>query len=249
MGLDEINNSAYVLSADQQKRVNSICERYIEEIVPLLTNLEIIDLEYPIEITNEIRAIFTHLSRCYTYPTRVDIDAQITGAERHVKRALLDCYKYTCLSHADYIKQFKNDYRGIDLTLIDYGQFVSVLRQKTTSAQEKIEQAKKTDTCNIVLKNDLDLRTDDPLYPDYCRSICDDQLFLLYQEAYVEYSECVEFIKSNQDKVDFYFDKAESDQITNHRSLIAVIVGAILGGIGLLIGIIGLIVGIISLTS
>ncbi len=236
MGLDEVNNNnAYVLSPDQQNRVNTICKRYLEEIVPLLTNLEIIDLEYPIEITNEIRALFTHLSRCYSFPKTVDIDAQIIAAERHVKRALLDCYKYTCLSHADYIKQFRNDYQDIDLSLVNSGMFISFLREKTVSAQNKIEKAKQADAYSVVITNDLEIKTTDPNFEDYCRSICDDDLFSLYQDAYVDYSQCVEAIKSNQHAVDFLVDKAARIQRINLWGLIVGIAGAIIGLVGIIV--------------
>lgn len=242
MGLDEVNSNAYVLSIEQQNRVNTICKRYLEDIAPLLSNLEIVDSEYPVEITNEIRAIFTHLSRCYHFPKLVDINMQITAAERHVKRAVLDCYKYTCLSHADYIKQFQNDYHDIDLTLVESGKFISSLREKTNSAQEKIKKAKQADTYNVVLEYDLKLKTDDPMFEQYCRSICDDDLFNLYQEAYIEYSECVEIIKKHQGDIDYLSDRAEKVQKKKNLELNIGVIGIIVGVVGVIVGIIGIMV-------
>lgn len=42
---------------------NEIYEQYQNLILPYIMELEVRDGEYPVEILNEIRAIFTHLSR------------------------------------------------------------------------------------------------------------------------------------------------------------------------------------------
>lgn len=239
MGLEsEKKINGYVLTEQQQERVNAIYKQYLEDIVPLLSNLEVVDSEYPVEIANEIRAIFTHLSRCYSFPTMVDIDAQIKAAERHVKRALLDCYKYTCLSHADSIKSFRNDYHNIDLTLVNSGKFIKILSEKTVSAQEKINKAKRADTYNVVIDDDFDIKTTDNLFEAYCKSICDDDLFSMYQEAYIEYSECVELITNHYDDIEYLVQKAARIDNTNRWGLIVGIIGAVFGAVGIAIGVI-----------
>lgn len=222
MGQEKI--SAYFFTEEQQEKVNSIYKSYIENIVPLITTLESIDSEYPIEIANEIRSVFTHLSRCYYFPKMIDIDAQIAAAERHIKRAILDGYKYTCLSHSLFIQDFKDDYRNVDLTFIDSGRFIQELRKKTLSAQSKIDKAKEADTYNVVLEDDLYLTTDDPIFETYCRSICDDDLFEMYQDAYEEYSQCVELIKNSLDEAEFLVMKsARKDRIANWSLIIGIV--------------------------
>lgn len=238
MGLVDEKERSNALNVDQQREVNAIYKQYLEDIVPLLSNLEIIDSEYPVEITNEIRAIFTHLSRCYAFPSKVDINAQLKAAERHVKRALLDCYKYTCLSHANFIQNFRTDYRNIDLTLIDAGKFIKELSSKTVSAQERINKAKRADTYNVIIEDDFDITTDDANFEIYCKSICDDDLFSMYQEAYIEYSECVELIKKQYDAIDYLDQKAARIDKTNRWGLIFGIVGSAFGAIGIAVSII-----------
>ena len=73
-----------------EKMEAEIYEQYQNIIAPYITELEVRDCEYPIEILNEIRSIFTHLSR---YKLQNNLD-EIESANRHVKRAVLDCYKY-----------------------------------------------------------------------------------------------------------------------------------------------------------
>lgn len=205
------------------------------DISSFITTLETIDNKYPVEITNEIRATFTHLSRCYTFPTKVDINAQITAAERHIKRAMLDCYKYACLSHAKTIKSFWEKHKYIDLTYVDQGEFIKELDKKTQMAQDKIREAKKIDTYNVVIDTDLELKITDDEFEKYCRSICDDDLFSLYEDAYQIYSECVDLIKRKYNAINFLVKKATIKDRLTIGSFVFGVVGVLVGVIGIII--------------
>lgn len=225
-------------STEQQQRITNIHKKYLTDISSFITTLETIDNQYPVEITNEIRATFTHISRCYTFPTKVDIDAQITAAERHIKRAMLDCYKYACLSHAKTIKAFWEKHKYIDLTYVDQGEFIKELDKKTQMAQDRINTAKKIDTYNVVIDEDLELKVTDDEFEMYCRSICDDDLFALYEDAYQIYSECVDLIKRKYDAINFLVKKATlKDRLT--------VASFIFGIVGVLVGIIGIVINFI----
>lgn len=71
------------------KRIESIYSSYLNVISPYIIQLEILDGEFPVEILNEIRSIFTHISRCYNTSDEKVIQSNIEKAERHVKRAVL----------------------------------------------------------------------------------------------------------------------------------------------------------------
>ena len=45
------------------EREINIYKQYQDIIAPFIAELEVRDTEYPIEIFNEVRSIFTHLSR------------------------------------------------------------------------------------------------------------------------------------------------------------------------------------------
>ena len=100
-----------------EDRELEIYRQYQNVIAPFIVDLEVRDGEYPIEIFNEIRATFTHISR---YKVQNSTD-DLISAERHIKRATLDCYKYLCVSHAEEIKAFRYNYRSVDLHLADNG--------------------------------------------------------------------------------------------------------------------------------
>ena len=154
------------------------------------------------------------------------------AAERHIKRAKLDCYKYICVSHMDYIERFYQIYKNIDLTYIDNGEFVKELRNKTELAKAKIKEAKCYDVYNVKVTKDLTLDDFDNI-DEYCQSICDDDLYDLYMEAYTAYSDCISLIKEHDEDIQYLVRKtAKKDKI---------------GSWGLIIGIISAVLGIASL--
>lgn len=219
-------------SSDQQDQIANIYKSYLVDIAGFISTLEVLDNEYPVGILNEIRAIFTHLARCYAFSDCVDVDSQIIAAERHIKRAKLDCYKYICVSHMDYIERFYQIYKNIDLTYIDNGEFVKELRNKTELAKVKIKEAKCYDVYNVKVTKDLTLDDFDNI-DEYCQSICDDDLYDLYMEAYTAYSDCISLIKEHDEDIQYLVRKtAKKDKI---------------GSWGLIIGIISAVLGIASL--
>lgn len=93
--------------------------QYQDIISPFIAELEVRDTEYPIEIFNEIRSIFTHLSR---YKIQ-NSDEDILAASSHSKRAIIDCYKYLCISIQERVHKFRKEYKNINLGLADNGKF------------------------------------------------------------------------------------------------------------------------------
>ena len=89
--------------SELNKREIEIYEKYQNIIMPYIMELEVRDVEYPIEIMNEVRAVFTHLSRYKVQCSEKDL----YSAENHIKRAILDCYKYLCISIAESVYRFR----------------------------------------------------------------------------------------------------------------------------------------------
>ncbi len=124
-------------------RVVEIYDAYINTISPFILQLESLDGEFPIEILNEIRAIFTHISRCSLAKTAEVYEDNIVKAERHVKRAILDCHKYMCVAYDEHYKQFDRLYKSIDLSIVDNGDFLIDLCQKRKVAVRLLQDAKR----------------------------------------------------------------------------------------------------------
>lgn len=124
-----------------EKMEAEIYEQYQNIIAPYIAELEVRDGEYPIEILNEIRSIFTHLSRCKLQNNLNEIES----ANRHEKIAILDCYKYICISIAQTISEFRQYYIKVDLTLADNGKFLAKLNDLELIAKNAFKEAKKSE--------------------------------------------------------------------------------------------------------
>ena len=87
------------MQKENDSRLSAIYETYLSVISPFIIQLEALDGEFPVEILNEIRSIFTHLARCNSTEKEQIYEENIIKAERHVKRAVLDCFKYLCVAY------------------------------------------------------------------------------------------------------------------------------------------------------
>lgn len=123
-----------------------IYNTYLKVVQPFIVQLEIMDTNFPIEILNEIRSIFQHFSKCYAYPDPKNINKNISKANSHLKRAILDCYKYACLSFDDEYKAFLHKYRGVDLSGVNNGDFLKDLTSKRAKAVKLLNDAKYTES-------------------------------------------------------------------------------------------------------
>lgn len=210
---EELEQFHNILKEDD--RIASIFDSYQNIIAPFILQLEILDGEYPIEILNEIRAIFTHLARSANSDTNDVYEDNIVKAERHIKRATLDCFKYLCVSYDDHYKEFENMYNGVDLSFVDNGTFLPELCKKRKKSIELLQTAK---------KNELN-------------AINVEDVFFDYELAYNAYSEVFEMINCSYEK--FENLKNRSIKKARYRCILD-----ICGVVGTLFGIIGVILTI-----
>lgn len=126
-----------------QQKIYDIYAEYKKTVSPLVAFLEANDAEFPIEILNEVRAIFTHFSRIYDESVSdEEISSEIKKAEGHLNRAILDCYKYNCVSLYDFYNQFRKEYKFADLSCIDNGDFLTHITKNFAEAKERLLDAK-----------------------------------------------------------------------------------------------------------
>lgn len=57
-------------------------------------------------------------------------------------RAILDCYKYNCVSLYDFYNQFRKEYKFADLSCIDNGDFLTHITQNFAEARNRLLNAK-----------------------------------------------------------------------------------------------------------
>jgi len=119
-------------------------ETYNGVIKPLVAEIEVRFEKFPLSIFNEIRAFNDHVSRCYSKPDDKEwIDKQISKAKNHIERIVLDCYKYLNVSLYDsVIKKFDRKYKGVDLSVINNGDFFIKHRELTKDIILNLKKAK-----------------------------------------------------------------------------------------------------------
>ena len=205
------------LSETYDQRIKEIHHQYKNVISPFIMQLEVLDGLYPIEILNEIRAVFGHLSKCYLSEGPDAIERNLDKADGHIKRAILDCYKYLCLAYNDKYKEFDNNYRNVDLSEIDNGEFLPVLCKKRIEAINKLTDAK---------KNELQTSDVEVLYNGF-------------EEAYNAYADVYNLINNSMVKIEYLKRKAKIRSIRPAISFWIGIFGFLVGLVGIILAVVG----------
>ena len=199
------------MSPTQEKRIAEILTNYKQKIIPLILSLEVSDSEYPVEIMNEIRGMVNHLATITLSPSGPDVDALIDKMYSHYKRALYDCYKYLCISKMDAYDHFCKQYKYLDLSLVDNGDFLKELCALHNEAVELTVKARET---------------------EYTPTVDMDEVVNGYELAYRHCSALVRYINDNQTKIETLKHKHTSATKLGIAGLVVGIVGTIAGIVG-----------------
>lgn len=130
--------------------------------------------EHPASLFNEIRHYNAHIATCYLPDaTKEIIEGNLTEAELHLKRAILDCFKFLNVYYYESSKKNERTWKHFDVTSIDNGEFYISYKKIKRSAVMAVRQAKKNETA----------------YKE--------KALALFQEAYNQYSELDNLIYRN----------------------------------------------------
>lgn len=206
------------------KQTNDIKQIYIEyrtQLNPLIQAYEVLKKTFPITILNEIRDAFSHISKCYKPKMSADdIDSNIEKAKNHLRRAMLDAYKYNCMALQDKIAEFKREHERV-LALIDAGDFCDKLFADENAAQNVFLEAKKAECeCNDI-----------------------EDCYILFEDAYNKYVDIYRYIQSKI--IDGSKLKALVDKDDKRKLKISIIWNIIMGIVSvasLIFGIIGVVI-------
>lgn len=217
----EVDSRLFCSKIDE---LNELFSVYVNTMNPMIFTYEILADEYPIEILNEIRSIFTHLARC-TFSVdekTVDektVDENLSKARSHAKRAVLDCYKYNSLVYNDKYNEFMEQYKDIDLSLIDNGNFLPDITNRHFLAESLMIQAKRSEAENKSL----------------------DEQYVKYENAYFEFSNIYSILNETIVKAD---DLKHKTNIKTKKDNRRIMVNNLIGIIGFIATIISIIVTI-----
>lgn len=168
-------------SAEFDKRYDDIFLTYNNVISPFIIQFEVLDAEFPIAVLNEIRAIMGHISKINASNDEAIREDNLLKAERHVKRAVIDCYKYTCISYHDEYEHFCRMYKGVDFSDIQDGKFLNELVRLRKNALNTLKEAKEYE-----------------ILPE----ATDDMIYQKYELAYQAYFDLYDYIQINYELVE-----------------------------------------------
>lgn len=136
--------------SEEDKLQNDILLYYCENIRPLLLELKLRrGDDHLLGINNEIRALNDHIARCYseniTSQQRME---QLSKAEGHVRRLILDCFKQLYMDLFSKIESIeKKYYSNLWLYWGEIGEFWEQYTSFRSKAQENVLLAKKKELC------------------------------------------------------------------------------------------------------
>ena len=116
--------NGYNIPIEEYDEIKEIFKLYLEVVCPYIIELESLDEEFPVEILNEIRGVTTHFAKYVCYNAPDERKENLKLAKSHIKRAILDCYKYMSVSFGEFYNNFKREYRNFDLREVDNGEFI-----------------------------------------------------------------------------------------------------------------------------
>jgi hypothetical protein len=128
-----------------QNKLSPLYKTYREVIKPLVAEIEVLYEEQPSQIYNEIRAFNDHVSRCYISDiTSEKIEVQLSKANGHLERAVLDCYKFLNVKcHDKTIKKFERSTKRVDLTTVSNGEFYIKYKEFRKQIIQNLKEAKR----------------------------------------------------------------------------------------------------------
>lgn len=125
-----------------QRELEEIYSQYHNSIKIFIGQLEVLQNKFPVEILNEIRAVFSHIAKVYVCENEKVAWENVNKAKGHIKRAQLDAYKYMCYGFSKYYVEFRELYKNVDLSYVNNGDFINELSKTYACAIAKAENAR-----------------------------------------------------------------------------------------------------------
>ncbi|MBN2619003.1 MAG: hypothetical protein JXR64_11890 [Spirochaetales bacterium] len=126
-----------------KEKLKELFETYNEALKPLIAEVEVCYEEFPSPVFNEIRAFNDHIARCFIVST--DIENELSKSEGHLKRIILDCFKYLNVYNHNYFEVFDNRYKNVDLSTVKDGEFLKEYTVVKKKFKDSIREAKKNE--------------------------------------------------------------------------------------------------------
>lgn len=125
-----------------EDQINQIFSLYREKVNSLISVYNALENSFPIGVINELRDVFSHMTQSLLTKESTEIDRHLDKAQRHLKRAVVDAFKYASMAFSKVYDDFKESYKHVDLSYVDNGEFLPKLTKLNTEAEILMHKAK-----------------------------------------------------------------------------------------------------------
>lgn len=200
------------------EQINQIFTIYKEKINPLISVYNALENSFPIGVINELRDIFSHLTLSLQVTDSAEVERHLDKAHRHLKRAVVDAFKYASMAYSKVYDDFKEAYKYVDLGYVNNGTLLPKLTKLNAEAEILMHKAKMIES---------GVHEDEDMYVAY------EKAFNHYAALYsciIDSLEATEAIK---------LKTVEDEEIRKkeHRT------DRIIGIIGVVVGVVGILIG------
>ena len=129
-----------------KEKIETLLSEYGKILSPKIIEYEVEKNEFPVEILNEIRAIYSHLFRASISSTEDDIEKNVDNALSHSKRAIRDGYKFLCVAYEERYVRFFERYRRIHWEESCLHNQVIEIEERRRTAVRLLREAKEQET-------------------------------------------------------------------------------------------------------
>lgn len=205
-----------------EEQINQLFILYKEKINPLIAVYNAIEDSFPIGVMNELRDVFSHLTQSLLADEEEEINRHLNKAQRHLKRAVVDAFKYASMAYSKVYEKFQETYKHVDLSYVDNGQLLPELTKLSEEAGRLMFKAKMIES---------DIHDDETMYDAY------EAAFNCYAALYSRIMSALDAVET----IKLKSDQNEQKRVKEHQ------IDRIIGIIGTIVGIGGLAVGIIGI--
>lgn len=120
---------------------------YTEDVTNALNDTLLLYDLLPDGLLGDVRDCFGHLCDAVmrTDQTMEKRRSNVTNAHKHLRRAILDCYKLQCIWYREQLRDFDRKYRWSDLSDVDNGEFRPEYTRLKQAATDAFKAAKKAE--------------------------------------------------------------------------------------------------------
>lgn len=201
-----------------EEQINQIFSLYREKVNPLISVYNALENSFPIGVINELRDVFSHMTQSLLTKESTEIDRHLDKAQRHLKRAVVDAFKYASMAYSKVYDDFKESYKYVDLSYVDNGELLPKLTKLNAKAENLMHKAKMIES---------DIHNVENMYAAY------ESAFDCYAELYY----CIMDAMENAEKIKLKtIENEEAQKKERHIDRIIGIVGVAVGIAGIIIG-------------